>query len=349
MINPQLFEYVKQQLSQGINKENIINNLKTTGGWKQADIDEVFETLAVDPNFVPVVPIAIPVDEANVLKYAGFWVRFAAAIVDGFIINISTLILNIILMLALGSKNQGYSILSLVCSFGVLWGYNIWLINSYQATLGKKWMGIKVVSESDGEKLPLGKIIIRETIGKFVSTIIFGIGYFMAAFTKKKQALHDEFAGSVVVYTYPSKKNTATIVIAVICVLLFCAVIFGILSAVVLASLSSAKVKAVDASTRANITSYIIQARVFAATKNSLNGFVANSPVPTSISVSGCDNSIESKISPDFQKIAVFGGSCLKPGTFLCQSFDLGSSTSSLSVVEVSSTSKDQINYDCSL
>ena len=56
-MNTQLFDYVKQQLAQGVSKETIQNNLISQGGWKISDINEVFSALGVNNiNGIPVAP-----------------------------------------------------------------------------------------------------------------------------------------------------------------------------------------------------------------------------------------------------------------------------------------------------
>ena len=64
-------------------------------------------------------------------------------------------------------------------------------------TLGKKVCGIRVVGQ-DG---PVGwlRAILRETVGKWISAIILGIGFLMVAFHKEKRGLHDLIAGTWVV------------------------------------------------------------------------------------------------------------------------------------------------------
>ncbi len=66
-----------------------------------------------------------------------------------------------------------------------------------QATLGKMALGIKVVN-TDGGRLSFMSAVLR-SIGKYISGFIFFIGYIMAGFTRKSQALHDMIAGTVVV------------------------------------------------------------------------------------------------------------------------------------------------------
>ena len=66
-----------------------------------------------------------------------------------------------------------------------------------QATIGKNIMGLKVTDEY-GERLSFGRATGRH-FGKILSSMILAIGYFMAGFTEKKQALHDMIAGTLVV------------------------------------------------------------------------------------------------------------------------------------------------------
>jgi hypothetical protein len=68
-----------------------------------------------------------------------------------------------------------------------------------QATLGKRALGIKVVDES-ARRIGFGRATGR-FFGKIISSILFGIGFFLAGWTAKKQALHDMMAGTYVVFT----------------------------------------------------------------------------------------------------------------------------------------------------
>ncbi len=72
-----------------------------------------------------------------------------------------------------------------------------------QATVGKLAMGIKV-TDLNGNKLDFGKAFVRN-LCRLLSNLTFLIGYIIAAFTEKKQALHDIIAGTLVV-----KKDQAT-------------------------------------------------------------------------------------------------------------------------------------------
>lgn len=134
--------------------------------------------------------------------YAGFWKRFVAYIIDGILANIVVTILGYILgvgyMTRLGAvaagRSTAYSLLSLV----IVWLYFALMeSSSVQATVGKMALGIKV-TDLDGHRISFGKASVRHW-SKILSTIILLIGYIMAGFTARKQALHDIIAGTLVV------------------------------------------------------------------------------------------------------------------------------------------------------
>jgi uncharacterized RDD family membrane protein YckC len=85
--------------------------------------------------------------------------------------------------------------------------YNIFFIWKYGATLGKKWLKIKVVS-IDSQPLSLGQVILRETIGKFLSGLILQLGYLWALWDKNRQTWHDKLAKTYVVTSIPNNGKT---------------------------------------------------------------------------------------------------------------------------------------------
>jgi len=66
-----------------------------------------------------------------------------------------------------------------------------------RATVGNMALGL-VVTDLDGRAITFARATGRY-FGKWISESIFGIGYVMAAFTEKKQALHDLIANTLVV------------------------------------------------------------------------------------------------------------------------------------------------------
>lgn len=78
------------------------------------------------------------------------------------------------------------------------WMYHTMMESSrHQATLGKMALGIKV-TDLNGNRISFSRANGR-FFGKWLSSAIMNIGYLMAAFTEKKQALHDILASCLVV------------------------------------------------------------------------------------------------------------------------------------------------------
>lgn len=125
--------------------------------------------------------------------YAGFWRRFWAFLLD-YIILVFGLSL-IISVFSSGYYNED-SIYGPALVISWLY-YALMESSNKKATLGKMALGI-VVTDLNGNKISFGRATARY-LCKFLSGLIFAIGYIMAVFTDKKQALHDMIAGCVVV------------------------------------------------------------------------------------------------------------------------------------------------------
>lgn len=152
-------------------------------------------------------------------EYAGFWIRFGANIIDGIIIGIPTGVLMTIVsffwfstasvqetMLEPDYEPTGGEVLAymggtffmlfLAILISFLY-YTLLHSSKWQGTVGKKLLNIKVIN-LHGERISFGKASGRY-FATIISGIIFYIGYIMAGFTEKKQALHDMIAGTLVV------------------------------------------------------------------------------------------------------------------------------------------------------
>ncbi|MFA5985858.1 MAG: RDD family protein [Parcubacteria group bacterium] len=193
---------------------------------------------------------ASPVPGVQTVKYAGFWIRFVAVIVDSIIVSIAGGIIGFILGFILaavagtGSDSLFGGMLSSLIGLLITWTYFIFMTHNFQATLGKKLLGLEVRASDASSKATLGSIILRETIGKLLS-MIFYIGYIMAGFTAKKQGLHDMIAKTVVVYKDPQKKSSTAIIVTIILLVVFMTIaIVGIIASVMFVSLNSARDKA---------------------------------------------------------------------------------------------------------
>ncbi len=136
------------------------------------------------------------------MRYAGFWKRFAASLIDSIILMVGAGIIGVILgIAAFASGNEESTALEAVANLvGVVidWLYAALMESSAsQATLGKMALGIKV-TDLDGNRIGFGKATGRH-FGKIISALMLLVGYLMAAFTARKQALHDIMAGCLVV------------------------------------------------------------------------------------------------------------------------------------------------------
>jgi uncharacterized RDD family membrane protein YckC len=144
--------------------------------------------------------------------YAGFWIRFVAALIDGIIVGVANSIIGAVFGFgrfgpSLGSDpSAGVALALAMAGKSIMVGailsfiYAAYLESSEkQATLGKMALGLKVVDANN-----MGRISFAQAAGrhfsKYVSGLILCIGYIMAGFTQRKQALHDMMAGTLVVY-----------------------------------------------------------------------------------------------------------------------------------------------------
>jgi uncharacterized RDD family membrane protein YckC len=122
-----------------------------------------------------------------------------AVIIDGLILSIVEVPLNIGFT---GPdtwwQNPSRGATAYTISTVISWLYYALMESSAkQATLGKMAIGI-VVTDLDGHRISFGRATGRY-FGKILSGLILGIGFLMAAFTEKKQALHDILASTLVV------------------------------------------------------------------------------------------------------------------------------------------------------
>lgn len=170
-----------------------------------------------------VVPAA-PVAAGGGVKYAGFWLRLVAYLIDGAIMTVAFIAVVGITVAVVGigffrSLAAGINanppaagapfpvfpavlvglILLVVAVFIVLsWLYYAWMESSeHQGTLGKMALGLTV---TDMQARPVS---FARASGRFFSKFItqmipLAIGYILAGFTEKKQALHDIIAGCLV-------------------------------------------------------------------------------------------------------------------------------------------------------
>lgn len=155
--------------------------------------------------------------EQTQFRYAGFWVRLIANIVDWIVLTVASTgmqylivgIANGVLWIMTRGAEGGASVvdlnmLELQILNTVLYGavalpyYSLGHIR-YRTTLGKLLFKIEVVDSTTGGTLTLKQSIIR-TFGYLISYLPMGAGFVMVVFNPRKQGLHDLIASSVSVY-----------------------------------------------------------------------------------------------------------------------------------------------------
>ena len=151
------------------------------------------------------------------VEYAGFWLRVLAYAIDSAVIGVGIIavLIPLIFLTGLGGLLSriypeedmndfgiflliGIFFLAATVSLVVTWLYHALMESSeWQGTVGKKVLGL-VVTDMAGQRVSFGRSTGRH-FGKIVTNMVPAlIGYFMAGFTDRKQALHDMMAGCLV-------------------------------------------------------------------------------------------------------------------------------------------------------
>ncbi len=133
--------------------------------------------------------------------YAGFWIRFAARFLDGIIMYVVGLGLQLLFAGAVSGSNPDsgtiYFSIYMVIAIAIGIAYPTFFLGKYGATPGKMAAGIKVV-RPDGEPITYLRAFGRY-FAELLSGFTFGIGYLMAAFDEEKRALHDRICDTRVI------------------------------------------------------------------------------------------------------------------------------------------------------
>jgi uncharacterized RDD family membrane protein YckC len=162
-------------------------------------------------------PVYAPPVALVAQPYAGFWLRLVAYIIDAAILGLGfVLMIGIVAAIAgagffrgLGQDVSGADTLFAPVAFAMVmmsifvavvagWVYYAWFESSqYQATPGKLALGL-FVTDMEGRRITFARASGRYFAKIITNLIPFFIGYIMAGFTAKKQALHDMIASCLV-------------------------------------------------------------------------------------------------------------------------------------------------------
>ncbi|MFL7871011.1 MAG: RDD family protein [Anaerolineales bacterium] len=159
-------------------------------------------------------------------RYAGFFSRAAAYIIDRLIIFaivfVIMLVINYFLSLfridqwlaARVGSTTNQIITTLLSSIGItlvvsiFYDISFWMLSGQ--TPGKRFLGVRVM-RADGERLKLRNAILRQ-IGYYISTILY-LGFIWILFDNRRQGFHDKIAGTIVTYSWPEGRIRGTFII----------------------------------------------------------------------------------------------------------------------------------------
>lgn len=135
------------------------------------------------------------------IRYAGFWVRAGAYLIDGVVIYIAAFLISFIIVfvraLLTGSiGDTGFASLIgflVAISYYIYFGSGRWL-----ATPGKRALGIYIV-RTDGAPIS-GRLALGRYLSYVLSGLPLGLGFLMVGWSNEKKALHDMICGTRVVY-----------------------------------------------------------------------------------------------------------------------------------------------------
>lgn len=153
------------------------------------------------------------------VEYGGFWLRFLAYLIDGAVIMIGVCVVAVPLVFLTGlgaflseihpeedwNENGAWVLIAVIFLFAtaslvITWLYHALMESSeWQATVGKKALGL-VVTDMEGRRVTFWHATGRHFAKIVTNMVPLLIGYILAGFTEKKQALHDMIAGCLILH-----------------------------------------------------------------------------------------------------------------------------------------------------
>jgi len=134
---------------------------------------------------------------------AGFWRRAAAYAMDSIILGLAMAVVvsallpaEVLQRLVRGESSADWRWFFWISLFGAWLYFALLESSAWQATLGKRMLGL-MVTDLDGQPVTFSRASVRY-FGRILSGLPLGAGYLLAAFTPRRQALHDLLAGCLV-------------------------------------------------------------------------------------------------------------------------------------------------------
>ena len=162
----------------------------------QADVGGHLSVEDLLPAPPPTEPASV-VFEQPVMRYAGWWRRVGANVIDNMIVSVALFFLSGALGLTAGSEAASV-VLFLIMILGVA-AYFIALNMNGEATIGRRVLGIRIQLEGGGD-LGFGVAALR-LVATPISWMSLMLGFLWPLWDEKKQSFHDKVALTVVVET----------------------------------------------------------------------------------------------------------------------------------------------------
>jgi len=213
---------IRQWLRSGQVSRDDLGWYEGLADWQPLSVlfpDEVAN--ATPPSFAatPVSSVLPQTTAATLEDYAGFWKRVAAYILDAIILYIPNLLIQKMMggdaaeaamkqaqlaapadpHVMFAALMQYYHVMTpaLLIITVITWLYfAICESSAWQGTLGKLALGIRV-TDMQGGRISFARALGRYP-AKYLSLLIFGVGFLMAGWTQRKQALHDLVVSTLV-------------------------------------------------------------------------------------------------------------------------------------------------------
>ncbi len=135
-------------------------------------------------------------------RFAGFWWRVLAILIDVLIFSIVQFGISSLGLASLNLASSGESEMGVPIGFCILGILISWLYpalfesSSWRATPGKRVCGL-IVTDLNGQRISFGRATGRY-FAKILSALILYVGFMMAGWTSRKQALHDVICNTLV-------------------------------------------------------------------------------------------------------------------------------------------------------
>lgn len=156
------------------------------------------------------VPDTTPSRPATALigvRYAGFWPRYAATLVDSStslaVIFVVAVFLGVATAPAILSEDPGYYEGVILGAYfaSLVWGLvnRVYLVGTRGQSIGKMALGLKVI-KADGSRMTCGRAFWRVMVQGLLGGITHGLAYLSVATHPQHRGWHDRIVGTAVIH-----------------------------------------------------------------------------------------------------------------------------------------------------